>query len=76
MNFNNNKSSNNEKSIKCSFCHNNLHENVKKFTYIATLLPLNETFSFENYQLSGRITSFQKEISNANCKDLLNYTTW
>jgi len=64
------------KTMKCSFCHKNIHENVKKFTYIGTLIPLDEKKSFNDYVVNGKISSFLKENDNAICKNLLQYTTW
>ena len=64
------------KTLKCSFCHKNIHENIKRFAYIATLMPFNQSESFESYELKGVISSFQKVNNSAPCKNLLQYTTW
>lgn len=66
----------NQTKIKCLFCHKNIHENVKKFTYIATLLPKEDSFQPTNYSLNGTISSFQQLNSKSSCSGLLNYTTW
>ena len=63
-------------TLKCSFCHKNIHQNVKKFTYIATLLPLDEKAIFNDYMLDIQISPFMKVKNGATCKNLLQYTTW
>lgn len=69
-----------EKNLKCMFCHNEINQQIDRYTYISSLLPIEDKSisTLKDYQINMWMSVFESEKDSEwlKCGELLNYTTW